>query len=56
MDPEYWKNPEQFIPERWLDGAGDLSPELDAYYPFSAGYMCKYQYLTLLLLIHLNVL
>ncbi|KAL1933626.1 hypothetical protein VTP01DRAFT_7716 [Rhizomucor pusillus] len=37
MDPEYWKNPEQFIPERWLDGAGDLSPELDAYYPFSAG-------------------
>ncbi|CAO3619566.1 unnamed protein product [Cunninghamella echinulata] len=35
-NPEYWLNPDEFIPERWLEGATP-PPCLDAYYPFSAG-------------------
>ncbi|CAO3615847.1 unnamed protein product [Cunninghamella blakesleeana] len=36
VNPEYWENPNDFIPERWLEGANP-PPCLDAYYPFSAG-------------------
>ncbi|CAO3590494.1 unnamed protein product [Absidia cylindrospora] len=35
-NPSYWPNPEEFLPERWLDDA-QVKPCLDAFYPFSAG-------------------
>jgi cytochrome P450 len=35
-NPDYWPNPEAFLPERWLDDA-DVAPCLDAFNPFSAG-------------------
>jgi cytochrome P450 len=34
-DPRYWKNPDEFIPERWLEA--DFSPSRFVYFPFSAG-------------------
>lgn len=36
MDPDYWTNPQEFMPERWFEDA-DPAPEIDAFYPFSAG-------------------
>ncbi|SAM08257.1 hypothetical protein [Absidia glauca] len=35
-NPDYWPNPETFLPERWLNDA-DVAPCLDAFNPFSAG-------------------
>ncbi|KAI9005435.1 cytochrome P450, partial [Phycomyces nitens] len=34
--PDYWPDPMEFKPERWLQDA-DPKPDMDAYYPFSAG-------------------
>lgn len=36
MDPKYWEQPEQFKPERWLDGNGDFVKR-EAFMPFGAG-------------------
>lgn len=37
-DPIYWKNPDDFIPERWLAAPGDpLYPIKGAFRPFSQG-------------------
>ncbi|ORZ00125.1 cytochrome P450 [Syncephalastrum racemosum] len=36
MDPDYWPEPEKFMPERWAEDANP-PPETDAFYPFSAG-------------------
>lgn len=36
MNPSIWKNPKEFRPERWLENA-DPAPDMDAFYPFSAG-------------------
>ena len=33
--PEYWKNPREFIPERWANGSKDITPF--TYLPFVAG-------------------
>jgi cytochrome P450 len=35
-DPRFWKNPEQFDPDRWLDGSAAGRPKF-AFYPFGAG-------------------
>jgi cytochrome P450 len=35
-DPRWFESPEQFLPERWLDGLGDRLPRL-AYMPFGGG-------------------
>lgn len=35
-DPRFWENPEQFDPERWLEGAVSSRPKF-AFYPFGAG-------------------
>lgn len=40
--PDYWHDAENFLPERWLDSAYP-EPTLDAYYPFSAGYVRGYK-------------
>ncbi|CAG8951083.1 hypothetical protein HYFRA_00006481 [Hymenoscyphus fraxineus] len=40
LDERYWPEPERFWPERWLQGderEGAPEPDMDAYYPFSAG-------------------
>ncbi|KAL1935726.1 hypothetical protein VTP01DRAFT_4866 [Rhizomucor pusillus] len=36
MNGAYKKSPQEFRPERWLEDA-DSAPDMDAYYPFSAG-------------------
>ncbi|KAI8338009.1 cytochrome P450 [Chlamydoabsidia padenii] len=36
LNEEYWPNARSFEPERWLPDA-DVEPDLDAFYPFSAG-------------------
>lgn len=35
-DPEYWKNPQSFIPERFLDENGSLQPN-EKLLPFALG-------------------
>jgi cytochrome P450 len=35
-DPRFWKDPEQFDPDRWLDGSAAGRPKF-AFYPFGAG-------------------
>ncbi|XP_070574469.1 steroid 17-alpha-hydroxylase/17,20 lyase-like [Ptychodera flava] len=37
MDEKYWKEPEQFRPERFLDEDGKTLPKQDSFLPFSAG-------------------
>ncbi|KAK2589787.1 hypothetical protein QQS21_012531 [Conoideocrella luteorostrata] len=40
LNEKYWPDPDRFWPERWLDGEereGAPEPDLEAYYPFSAG-------------------
>ncbi|RUP51560.1 cytochrome P450 [Jimgerdemannia flammicorona] len=36
INPDYWPNPTEFMPERFLEGAVP-GPAMDAFYPFSAG-------------------
>lgn len=36
-DPNYWKDPEKFNPERFLDENGKLSMKPESWLPFSAG-------------------
>ncbi len=36
-DPDYWPNPEEFRPERFLDSQGKLAPKPTSFLPFSAG-------------------
>lgn len=35
-DPKYWKDPEKFNPDRFLDGSSTLK-KVEAFIPFSAG-------------------
>jgi cytochrome P450 len=35
-DPRFWRDPEKFVPERWLDSAIDALPRF-AYFPFGGG-------------------
>ncbi|XP_070556483.1 cytochrome P450 2U1-like [Ptychodera flava] len=37
MDEEYWKEPEKFCPERFLDDEGNVQKRQESYLPFSAG-------------------
>ena len=37
FDPEYWSEPQQFMPERFLDGDGKIIKELPNFFPFSLG-------------------
>ncbi|XP_070556067.1 steroid 17-alpha-hydroxylase/17,20 lyase-like isoform X3 [Ptychodera flava] len=37
MDEEYWKEPEKFRPERFLDDEGNAQKKQESYIPFSAG-------------------
>ncbi|XP_070556170.1 cytochrome P450 1A1-like [Ptychodera flava] len=37
MDKEYWKEPEKFCPERFLDYEGNVQKRQESYLPFSAG-------------------
>ncbi|XP_070556057.1 cytochrome P450 1A1-like isoform X1 [Ptychodera flava] len=37
MDEEYWKEPEKFCPERFVDDEGNVRKRQDSYLPFSAG-------------------
>ncbi|XP_070556175.1 cytochrome P450 2U1-like [Ptychodera flava] len=37
MDEEYWKEPEKFCPERFLDDEGNAQKRQESYLPFSAG-------------------
>ena len=39
MDPEFWPDPEQFRPERFLNADGTASSVRPGYLPFSAGRM-----------------
>ncbi|KAI8879798.1 cytochrome P450 [Backusella circina FSU 941] len=35
---DYWENPKEFIPERWLNDQHDIKPaDSEAFYPFSSG-------------------
>ena len=36
-DPEYWTDPDQFRPERFINPDGSASMQRDSYLPFSAG-------------------
>ncbi|CDH57423.1 p450 monooxygenase [Lichtheimia corymbifera JMRC:FSU:9682] len=36
LDPEYWPEPNKFIPERWIDGSS-MPADKNAFFPFSAG-------------------
>ncbi|XP_070556484.1 cytochrome P450 1A1-like [Ptychodera flava] len=37
MDEKYWKEPEKFCPERFLDDEGNVQKRQESYLPFSAG-------------------
>ncbi|XP_070575518.1 steroid 17-alpha-hydroxylase/17,20 lyase-like [Ptychodera flava] len=37
MDENYWKEPQEFRPERFLDEDGQALPKQDSFLPFSAG-------------------
>ncbi|KAK2147276.1 hypothetical protein LSH36_561g00012 [Paralvinella palmiformis] len=36
-DPDFWENPSEFRPERFLQDNGELAPRPDSFLPFSAG-------------------
>lgn len=36
-DPDYWKEPDKFIPERFLEANGKMAPKPSSFFPFSAG-------------------
>ena len=36
-DPDTWKNPTEFHPERFLEESGDLAAKPDSFLPFMAG-------------------
>ncbi|XP_042517160.1 cytochrome P450 71B37-like [Macadamia integrifolia] len=36
-DPRYWKNPDEYIPERFIDNPIDLNGRSYEYFPFSSG-------------------
>ncbi|KAK3874427.1 hypothetical protein Pcinc_020632 [Petrolisthes cinctipes] len=36
-DTRYWKDPHQFLPERWLDDKGCFSTKKEGFLPFSVG-------------------
>ncbi|XP_070562376.1 cytochrome P450 1A5-like isoform X1 [Ptychodera flava] len=47
MDEEYWKEPEKFCPERFLDDKGRVEKRQESYFPFSTGCrMCVGETLT----------
>ena len=37
FDPEYWEQPEKFMPERFLDQDGKIITETANFFPFSLG-------------------
>ncbi|XP_068248867.1 cytochrome P450 2L1-like isoform X1 [Palaemon carinicauda] len=36
-DPQYWENPEEFNPDRFLDSEGRLIPKKEGFFPFGVG-------------------
>lgn len=36
-DPRYWKQPEKFLPERWLDAEGKFNTKKEGFLPFGVG-------------------
>ncbi|XP_042884301.1 cytochrome P450 2L1-like [Penaeus japonicus] len=36
-DPRYWKQPEKFMPERWLDAEGKFNTKKEGFLPFGVG-------------------
>lgn len=42
-DPRYWKDPHEFLPERWLDDQGHFNSKREGFLPFSLGRLtCNY--------------
>lgn len=37
MDKEYWRDPEQFRPERFLNDSGEYLPHSEQFFPFGLG-------------------
>lgn len=36
-DTRYWNNPEEFLPERWLDSDGKFVTKKEGFVPFGVG-------------------
>ena len=36
-DPKYWKNPDKFFPEHFLDSEGKFTEEKEGFVPFGYG-------------------